>query len=111
LLIGAFFSSFGNFATPSWILLVVALLLISGIKVREAAAVTMLIMLWYIMIKLTLEKSFIANPNGFKRELALFAGALVLSCGGGSNSYTPADFVRRIRTGLGKESSGLINAT
>ena len=104
LLIGAFFSSFGNimtFATPSWILMVVALLLISGVKVREAALVTMAIMVWYVMTKLTLDKSLIANLNGFKRELALFAAALVVFGRGGGNSYTPSDMVRRIRTGLG----------
>lgn len=104
LLIGAFFSTFGNimtFATSSWILMIAALLLISGIKVREAAFVAMAIMVWYVMTKLSLDKSFIANLNGFKRELALFAGALVVFGRGGGNSYTPFDFVRRIRIGLG----------
>lgn len=113
LLIGALFGSFGNimtFSTTSWILLVVAVLLISGIKVREAAAVTMVIMFWSVMTKLTLDKSFIGNLNGFKRELALFAGALVLFGRGGGSSYTPADFVRRIRTGLGKVYPALIDA-
>ena len=113
LLIGALFGSFGNimtFASPGWILLVVSLLLIAGVKVRDAAAITMVIMAWYIMTKLTLDKSFIANLNGFKRELALFSGALVLFGCGGGNSYTPVDFARRIRAGLGRASTVPVEA-
>jgi uncharacterized membrane protein YphA (DoxX/SURF4 family) len=113
LLIGALFGSFGNimtFASPGWILLVVSLLLIAGVKVRDAAAVTMVIMAWYIMTKLTLDKSFIANLNGFKRELALCSGALVLFGRGGGNSYTPVDFGRRILAGLGRTSTVPVEA-
>ena len=66
LLIGAFYSSFDDimtFVTQSWILLIAGLLLFSGIKVQESAFVTMAIMLWYVMTKLTLDKSFIDNLN------------------------------------------------
>lgn len=106
LLIGAFFSSYSyimTFATPAWILLIVGVLLVLGVKVRETAAVIMLIMLWYIMTKLSLDKSLIANLNGFKRELALFAGALVLFGRGGGASYTPADVIKRVRVALGHQ--------
>ncbi len=114
LLIGAFFSSYGNimtFATPTLILLVVGVLLVLGVKVREAAVVIMLIMLWFIMTKLSLDKSVIANLNGFKRELALFAGALVLFGRGGGNSYTPADVIKRVRVALGRQPADALNAS
>ncbi len=106
LVIGGLFGTFANIATYATfqpLLLILGGLLIVGIKVREAAAVTFLVMLWFIATKLSLEKSLIANLNGFKREFAMLAVCLVLTVRGGGNSYTPADLIRRIKYSFGRE--------
>ena len=64
----------------------------------------MLIMPWAIMSKLGLDKSFIANLIGYKREIDLFAGALVVCGRGLGNSYTSADFARRFRAASNTDS-------
>jgi len=108
LLIGGFFASFAyiaTFATFQPLLMLLGLALLLGIKVREAAAIVVLVMLWFMLTKLNIDKSLIANLNGFKREFALLAAALVIVLRGSGDSYTPADIARRIRYALGREHS------
>ena len=108
LLIGGFFANFANiatFATFQPLLILLGLALLFGIKVREAAALVALVMLWFMLTKLNVDKSLIANLNGFKREFALLAAALVIVLRGSGISYTPSDVARRIRYALGREPS------
>ena len=106
LVIGGLFGSFANittYATPEILLLVLGVLLTIGVKTKEVAAVTFLVMLWFIANKLSLDKSFIANLNGFKREFAMLGVSLVLAARGGGSLYTPADLSRRIKYSLGHD--------
>ena len=107
LLIGGFFGSFAKiatFATPQIILLVVGVLLLIGVQVRAAAVVLAGIMLWYMFYKLNLDKSLIANLNGFKREFAFLAASIVVILRGTGNAYTPGDIMDRINYAFGKPS-------
>lgn len=106
LLIGGMFGDFANIATYSTyqpLLLVLGILLIVGVKVREAALATLMVMLWFIASKLSVDKSMIANLNGFKREFAVIAVSVILMARGGGNAYTPGDLVARIRHSFGRE--------
>ncbi|MGH7574168.1 MAG: DoxX family membrane protein [Longimicrobiales bacterium] len=87
LLIGGAFHGFGHiqsFGMPAWLLVILALLLLSNVGVRAAAVVTALLMGWFIIGNFELGRSLIANMNAVKREFAFLAAAIVLSvCGGG----------------------------
>ncbi len=75
-----------SFATNQWILLVGALFLISGAGVRYVGYLVIAIMIWYMMYKLNMDKTLIANLNSFKREVAfLGAGAVLAMLGGGEH--------------------------
>lgn len=75
-----------TFATNHWILLATALLLISGTGVRYVGYLVMAIMIWYMIYKLNIDKTLIANLNSFKREVAfLGAGAVLILMGGGEH--------------------------
>lgn len=107
LIIGGLFGSFANIATYATIqplLLIVGVLLVIGIRVREAAAVTMFVMLWFMFSKFSIDKSLIANLNGFKREFAMLAAGAILAVRGGGMAYTPADLIRRTRYSFGMET-------
>ena len=108
LLIGGFFANFSYIATFSTfqpILMILGLALLFGVKVREAATLVAAVMLWFMITKLNFDKSLIANLNGFKREFALLAAAIVIALRGSGNAYTPADISRRVRYALGREVS------
>ena len=86
LLVGGFFAGFDSiqsFATWPLLLVVLGTLLVAGNYVRPAAIVVAVVMLWFIAGKISLDKSLIANLNGFKREFALLAAAAVLARFGG----------------------------
>jgi len=111
LLIGGFFAGFSNITTFSTFPLLLMLLgtaLFVGVKVREAAALVALVMLWFMLTKLSLDKTLIANLNGFKREFALLAAAMVIALRGSGNAYTPSDLIRRVRYAIGREKSEAI---
>jgi len=106
LIIGGLFGNFANIATyATWqpLLLITGVLLVIGIKVREVSIIACLIVLWFITTKLSLDKSMIANLNGFKREFAMIAACIVLVARGGGTAYTPQDLIQRIRYAFGKE--------
>ena len=100
LVIGGLFGGFPkvpNFATYQWVLTIVGLCMIFGNHkaVKATGVATMLIMLWYIVYKLTLDKGIIANLNGFKREFAFLAAGGTLFLLGGGQLFTGADCLQR----------------
>lgn len=105
LIIGGMFGSYANistYATFQPILFVLGVLLVIGVKAREAAMVTFLVMLWFIANKLNFEKSLIANLNGFKREFAMLGVCAVLALRGAGSAYTPSDLVGRVNHSFGR---------
>ncbi len=107
LVIGGMFGQFANistYATAQPILFALGILLIAGVKVREAAAITFMVMLWFIGTKVSLDKTLIANLNGFKREFAMLAVSLILTSRGAGTAYTPADVIHRIKYSFGKNA-------
>ncbi len=106
-LIGGFFGTFekiATFATPQYILLAVGILLLLGIQVRIVGGIVVAIIFWYMFQKLNLDKSMIANLNGFKREFAFFAAGMIVVLRGTGNAYTPTDIIGRIKYALGRSS-------
>lgn len=105
LVIGGMFGDFSNistYATAQPILFIIGVMLVIGVRVREVSAVTFLVMLWFIATKINLDKSLIANLNGFKREFAMLAVSLILTARGAGSAYTPADITNRIKYAFGK---------
>lgn len=91
LVVGGLFGGLGplpTFATPRWILFPLGVLLGLGVGVRVLGAVVAAVMLWYIWAKTSVDKSLIANLNGFKRELAFLSAGGVLAYAGGGPKYT-----------------------
>jgi len=106
LVIGGLFGGFANittYATFQPLLFILGVMLVIGVKVREAAALTFVIMLWYAATKFSVDKSAIAILNGFKREFATAAVAIILVVRNGGTAYTPQDIKARIRYALGKQ--------
>ena len=94
-----------TFSTFQPILLMLGILLITGVQTRIIAAVTGAIMVWHMANIFSIDKSTIANLNGFKREFAFLAAGIVIALRGGGNAYTGADIIECIRYSLGKPSS------
>lgn len=99
-LIGGFFGAFAkvpNFATWQPLLTTLGLMLLIGLPyiVRIAGAILVGVMLWYMVYKLNLDKSLIANLNAFKREFAFLAAGAVLMKLGGGNLFTLTDLKDR----------------
>ncbi len=106
LLVGGFFAgmaSIPTFATPAWILIPLGLVVLSGEGIRYAGFATMAVMLWYMGDKLNMDKSVIANLNGFKREFAFFAVGGVFAILGGGRLYKAIAGIDRIRAMFAKE--------
>ncbi len=100
LIVGGIFGGLAGiptFATPSWILFVLGIVLASGVGVRIVGVAVVPVMLWYIWTKTSVDKSLIANLNGFKRELAFLAVGGVLAYGGGGPKYTLVPIIERAR--------------
>ena len=107
LLIGGLFGGYAQiatFATPQPLLFILGLLLIIGIRTREVSVVVAAVMLWFMASKFSVDKSLIANLNGFKREFAFFAASVVIVLRGSGSSYTPQNIAQRVRYAFGKES-------
>lgn len=104
LLVGGIFGAAGDiptFATPRVILALLGLLLVLGVGVRAVGAAVAAVMLWVIWTKIGLDKSLIANLNGFKRELAFLSAGGVLVYAGGGPKYTLLAAVDRTRGLMG----------
>ena len=79
-----------TFKLPALISLVLGVGILFGIQTRIIGSAVVLAMVYYIFQKLNIDKSVIANLNGFKRELGLLAAGIVLLHAGGGSHYTPA---------------------
>lgn len=103
LLVGGLFAGMPNIKTyiePGVLLIIVALALLWGGQVtRYAAGAACLVLVVYMLGKLGFDKSLIANLNGIKRELALFAGAFVLAARDCGQLWTATDVGRRLQEG------------
>ncbi|MGI9437537.1 MAG: DoxX family membrane protein [Geminicoccaceae bacterium] len=86
-LIGGFFAGMPNikdFAVPGILLVLVGLAMVLGIGVRGAAAIFLMVILYYIGTKASVEQSLVGNLNAIKREIAFLpASAGLLALGGG----------------------------
>lgn len=110
LLVGGLFAGreyIATFAVPGWLLLSVAVLLIAGAGARLAGYAVGAIMVWFMVHKFNLDKSLIANLNGFKREFAFVAGGLVLGLCGGGSLYTAQGALAWLRGGWGRGQAGV----
>lgn len=90
LLVGGFFAGMSNiqsFALPGLLLIIMGVGVLSGVGLRAIAVAAMAAMFWYMLTKISMDKSLIANLNGFKREFALAAGYGLLAYYGGGNRY------------------------
>jgi uncharacterized membrane protein YphA (DoxX/SURF4 family) len=99
LLVGGAFAGMDHiqsFATPAVILIAIGVALAVGLGSRLAGAALVLTMLLFIGHKIDPAGTLIANLNGFKRELALLAGAGVIAWSGGGNRFTLADLAIRL---------------
>ncbi len=92
LLVAGFFHGMANIKTfdiPSILLIIAGLaMLVEERAARIAGGVLALMMLYYMLSKLSLDKSLIGNLNAIKREFAFLAGGLVLALRGGGDLYT-----------------------
>ncbi len=78
-----------TFKLPAFISLVLGIAILAGVQTRIIGGAVALAMIYYIFQKLNIDKSFIANLNGFKRELGFLAAGIVLLHAGGGSYYTP----------------------
>ena len=100
LLIGGIFAGFDHihtFGAPAVLLVALGGAILSGVQVRIAALGASIVLLAFVAHAVDFDRSLIANLNGFKRELALLAGALVLARFGAGNRFTAGDLARRAR--------------
>ncbi|MBE0486181.1 DoxX family membrane protein [Marinobacter sp.] len=98
LLVGGLFATTGavpTYLTPGWILLVGALLLISGVGVRAAGILVVAIMLWRMGNGINLDSSLLDIVNSFKREFAFLSAGAILAMLGGGEKFTPRDLKAR----------------
>lgn len=100
LLVGGFFGGnqdIASFAAAHWLLIVCGFAVLFGTQSmgRAFALAVAVILLWFMLGKITMEKSLLANLNGFKREIGLLAAALVMAYLGGGERFTIADMWRR----------------
>ena len=98
--VAGFFAGYAkipSFATYQIILATIALLLIfaDGPVIKAAAIACVAVMFWFILQKISMDKSLIANLNGFKREFALAAAGVVIAIFGGGKRFTLVDLMTR----------------
>lgn len=101
--VAGFFAGYAkipNFATYQIILIVIALLLIfaDGPLIKAAGVTCVMVMVWFVLQKISLDKSLIANLNGFKREFALAAAGAVIAMFGGGKRFTLMDLTVRFKS-------------
>ncbi len=100
--VAGFFSGFANiqsFSTTPLLLIIISLTLLFGsaTAVRITGAVVIVVMLWFIVNKFSVDKSLIKNFNGFKREFALMAAGVALAYIGGGKLFTLSDMLSRTK--------------
>lgn len=98
--VAGFFAGYAkipSFATYQLILATIALLLIfaDGPLIKAAGIACVTVMVWFILQKISFDKTLIANLNGFKREFALAAAGTVIALFGGGKRFTLKDLMQR----------------
>ncbi|MEQ8825888.1 MAG: L,D-transpeptidase family protein [Filomicrobium sp.] len=92
LLVGGFFAGMANiktFGMPALLMIAAGIaLLVEGRAARVAGGVVIVMMLIYMLGKLSFDKSLIGNLNAIKREFALIAAGLVIALRGAGDFYT-----------------------
>ncbi len=91
-LIAGFFHGLDNIQTfklPAIVAVLLGVMILAGVQTRLVGAAVVMAMMLFIMQKINLDKSLIANLNGFKREFALLAAGFVLFHAGGGSYYAP----------------------
>ena len=102
LLVAGVFNGMPNiptFASSALILIPLAILVVGGNGLRYVGVLVAGVMIWYMLQKLNMDKSLIANLNGFKREFAFLAGGLVLAIFSGGRLYTFTQGLNYIKSG------------
>ncbi|MGH1484794.1 MAG: DoxX family membrane protein [Cellvibrionaceae bacterium] len=90
-LVAGFFHGLDNIQTfklPAIVSVVLGLTILIGFQVRFFAAALAIAMLYFILQKINIDKSLIANLNGFKRECGFLAASIILFHAGGGKYYT-----------------------
>ncbi len=101
-IVGGFFAGLPNiqsFATVSWLLVGIGVLIAAGIQVRVLGMAAAAVMLWYMATKISMDASILANLNSFKREIAFVAAGLVLAHAGGGRLFAVPGLWRGHQTG------------
>lgn len=91
LIVGGFFVGLPNiqsFASPGLLLAILGIAMAAGLIPRVVGSIAAAVFLWYAWTKMGIDKSLIANLNGFKREIALFAASGIFAFAGGGSRYT-----------------------
>jgi len=103
-LVGGAFAGMPNiksFLEPSFILVAVGVAMLWGGTVsRYAAVAACAVLLVYMFNKIGFSKGLVANLNAVKREIALFAVALVISMRGSGVLWGVWDIWQRMRSGI-----------
>ncbi|WP_163132411.1 DoxX family protein [Agarivorans sp. Alg241-V36] len=102
-IVAGFFAGYAkipSFATHQLVLLVLGLIFIfaHGKTLKMGAVACVLVMIWFMLQKFSIDKSLIKNLNGVKREFALAAAAIVLAKLGGGNRFSLQDMLLRVRS-------------
>lgn len=77
-----------TFKLPALVNIILGATILVGFQTRIFASALAISMLYFILQKINIDKSLIANLNGFKREFAFLAASLVLFHAGGGKYYT-----------------------
>ncbi len=85
-----------SFAHPA-LLLLIGIVIVSGNGTKLAGYAASLVLMWYIVTHVSLDKSIIGNLNGIKREIPLLAGAFVLGQLGGGMLFTVTGKIQEIK--------------
>ena len=78
-----------TFKLPALVNIFLGIGILVGLQPRVIGAAVVIAMFYFILQKLSIDKSLIANLNGFKREFAFIAAGLVLYHAGGGKYYVP----------------------
>ncbi|MEM7531876.1 MAG: DoxX family protein [Chloroflexota bacterium] len=100
---GAFYGmeNIKSFAHPA-ILTAIGLVLLIGNGARYAGMVGIVVLLWYMVGTMGLDKGIIGNLNSVKREFALLASTIVLAVLGGGNSHTLLSLFQSVQNTFGQ---------
>ncbi len=97
--IGGFFAGMPNikdFGAPGVLLALTGLALVFGIGVRAVAGIFLVVLIYYIGTKISLEQSLVMNFNAIKREIAFLPAAGGLLVLGGGRLFTLESLLQHV---------------